>query len=345
MFDHPDFDSHEALHCVHDAPSGLRAIIAVHSTHRGPAGGGCRLRAYASTREALGDALRLSRAMSLKCALAGLPAGGGKTVILAPEGGKTPALFEALGRAVEQLGGRYVAAADMGVTPEDLLHVARHTAHVVGIPSRSGEVGGDSGPPTARGVLAAIVASLPLVFGRAEPAGLTVAIQGVGSVGGRLARLLAARGARLLLADAEAGRAQALAAELGATALPAEAILSAECDILSPNATGGVLGEASIPAIRAPLIVGAANNQLATPEDDARLFGRGILWAPDYAASAGGIIQVMSQYFGERSPEAVEAQVAAIGPRVAGILAQARASGRPTGAVAEAMALKLIGRG
>ncbi len=345
MFDSPDFDAHEAVHFVHDRASGLCAIIAIHSTHLGPAGGGVRLRAYPGTAEALADALRLSRAMSLKCALAGLPAGGGKTVILAPATGRTPALFEALGRAVEALGGRYVAAADMGVTPEDLLHVARHTRHVVGIPSRAGEVGGDSGPPTAQGVLSAILACLPLAFGRDTPEGLTVAIQGVGSVGARLARLLAARGARLVLADTDAPRARALARELGGEAVPAEAILAAPCDILSPNAIGGVLGAQTIPHIRARLIVGAANNQLASPADDARLWQRGILWAPDYAASAGGIIQVMSQYFGERSAAAVAAKVAAIGPRVAAILAEARSSGRPTGAVAEAMALALIGRG
>lgn len=345
MFDHPDFDAHEAAHFVHDAASGLTAIIAIHSTHRGPAGGGCRFRPYATSAQALGDALRLSRAMSLKSALAGLPAGGGKTVILAPPGGKSPALFEALGAAVEQLGGRYVAAGDVGVTPEDLLQVAARTRHVVGIPSRAGEVGGDSGPPTARGLRAALLASLPFAFGRDTPGGLTIAIQGVGAVGGGLARLLAPMGAHLLLADAEAGKAQALAAELGAQAVPADAILSAPCDILSPCALGGVLSAATIPAIRARLVVGGANNQLATPEDDARLAAAGILWVPDYAASAGGIIQVMSQYLGETSADAVEARIEAIGARVAAILAEARASGRPTGAVAEAMALKLIGRG
>lgn len=345
MFDHPAFDAHESVHFVHDAASGLKAVIAIHSTHRGPAGGGCRLRAYADSTDALGDALRLSRAMSLKSALAGLPAGGGKTVILAPPGGKTPEMFQALGTAVDRLGGRYVAAGDVGVTPDDLLHVAVRTRHVVGVPSRAGEVGGNSGPPTARGVLAALLASLPIAFGRDSVAGLTVAIQGVGAVGGGLARLLAPLGARLLLADANPDKARALAAELGAETVDADAIVQAPCDILSPCALGGILSATTIPGIRARLIVGGANNQLNEPADDDRLMAAGILWAPDYAASAGGIIQVMNQYLGETSQAVVEAQVAAIGPRVAAILAQARATGEPTGAVAEAMALKLIGRG
>ncbi len=254
----PGFDAHEQVVLVKDAATGLHAIIAIHSTHLGPAAGGVRRWTYAGEAEALTDALRLSRGMSYKNAMAGLKAGGGKAVLLAGAP-KTEALLEAFGDAVQQLGGRYVTAEDVGMTDTDMTVMARRTAHVAGLPVAAGRVGGNPGPFTARGVL----------------------IQGVGSVGGALARALAAEGARLTIADADPARAAALGAELGAAVVAGDAILRVAADVFSPNALGAILDESSIAGLDVAIVAGAANNQLATADDGVRLAARGILYAPD----------------------------------------------------------------
>jgi leucine dehydrogenase len=337
------FDGHEQVMLVRDATTGLHAIVAIHSTHLGPAAGGVRRWAYASEAAALTDALRLSRGMSYKNAMAGLKAGGGKAVVLAGAP-KTEALLEAFGDAVAALGGRYVTAEDVGMTEHDMVVVAQRTRHVAGLPVANGAVGGNPGPFTARGVLAGLLAAVRHKLGRDDVCGLHVAVQGVGSVGGALARALAARGARLTIADVDPARAAALAAELGAAHVSVDQIMAVPADVFSPNALGAILDAASIAALDVAIVAGAANNQLALPEDGARLAARSILYAPDYVINAGGIISVVAEYLGETSLDAVNAQVDAIGPRLAALFADADASGQSTDVVADAAAKALIGR-
>src|SRR3954470_22094459 len=215
VWDLPDFDAHEGVHFFSDPASGLRAIIAIHSTHLGPAAGGTRFWRYADSSDAVVDALRLSRGMSFKNAMAGLPVGGGKGVILADSARtKTPAMLAAFGRAIESLGGRYVTAEDVGMGEADLVAIGRETRHVSGLPVGAGHAGGDPGPSTAMGVFLGVKAAIRQALGKDSAQGVHVAIQGVGSVGGGLARLLAAEGARLTLADVDGERAVTLAGEL-----------------------------------------------------------------------------------------------------------------------------------
>ncbi len=346
VWDLPDFDDHEGVHLFRDPASGLTAIIAIHSTHRGPSGGGARFWHYANSEDAITDALRLSRGMSFKNAMADLPAGGGKGVILAgPDRVKTPELLHAFGRAIESLGGAYVTAEDVGMSDADMIAIATQTAHVSGLPVATGEAGGDPGPTTAYGVYLGVKAAIARGLGRDGANGVHVAIQGVGSVGGGVARLLAADGARLTLADVDIARAATLASELGGTAVPAGDILGIEADVISPNALGAIWTEASIAGLKAPIVAGGANNQLATPADGDRLTARGILYAPDYVINAGGIINVTVEHqkLGDRAE--VERRVAQIPARLESIWAEAAATGEAASAVADRMAMTLIGRG
>ena len=341
----PDFDAHEGVHLFHDRESGLRAAIAVHSTALGPAAGGVRFWHYADEADAITDALRLSRGMSFKNAMAGLPMGGGKGVILAdPQRTKTPALLAAFGRAVAQLDGRYVTAEDVGMTTADMQAIAGETRHVSGLPVADGAAGGDPGPYTAHGVWLGVKAAARRALGSDDMKGVRVAVQGVGSVGGGLARLLAAEGATLLLADVDAGRAEALAAELGATTVAAEAVLAADVDIVSPNALGAILTPESIAALKARVVAGGANNQLARPEDGHRLHDRGILYAPDYVINAGGIINVGLEYLGQGDEAEVMARIARIPERLDEVWDESERSGEPASSVADAIARRLIGR-
>lgn len=344
FWSHPDFDGHEDVHFFTDPATGLQAIIAIHSTHLGPSSGGVRYWRYAQDADALTDALRLSRGMSYKNAMAGLPVGGGKGVILAGEAAKTGDQLRAFGAAIESLGGRYVTAEDVGMSEADMETIASATRHVSGLPVASGKAGGDPGPSTARGVYLGIKAAVEQKLGKTDMSGVHVAIQGVGSVGGGTARLLAKDGARLTLADANAARAAALADELGAQAVSADAIMTVEADIFSPNALGAILTEQSIPLLAAPIVAGGANNQLAVAEDAARLHARGILYAPDYVINGGGIINVASEYFRLGDRNFVEAKIAEIPGRLKSIWAESAASGLPAADVADAMARTLIGR-
>ena len=344
----PGFDAHEAVALVMEPASGLHAIVAIHSTHLGPAAGGVRRWAYAGEAEALTDALRLSRGMSYKNAMAGLKAGGGKAVVLAGAP-KTEALLDAFGEAVARLGGRYVTAEDVGMSDADMVVVSRRTNHVAGLPVAAGEVGGNPGPFTARGALVGLKAAVRHKLGTDSVKGLHVAIQGVGSVGGALARGLAAEGARLTIADVDAARAATLAAELRAAHVAVDAIMGIKADVFSPNALGAILTEQSIAELDVAVVAGAANNQLATAHDGNRLAARGILYAPDYVINAGGIISVVAEYLARNHGEIitldeVNAQVDAIGPRLATLFADADAGGLPTDVVADRTAQRLIGR-
>ena len=341
-----DYDAHEALHLLHDRESGLRAIIAVHSTHLGPAAGGARFWHYAEDSEALTDALRLSRGMSYKNAMAGLPLGGGKSVILADEDKhKSPELLAAFGRAVDSLGGRYVTAEDVGMSVTDMIEVRRQTRFVAGLPAAGGEVGGDPGPHTALGVFLGIKAAVRRALGRDSLDGLHLAVQGAGSVATGVAMHAMAEGARLSIADIDEARAHGLATQVNGTVVGADEILALEADVLSPNALGGIFDSDSIARLRVPVVAGGANNQLATPEDGARLQQRGILYAPDYVINAGGIINVCTEYLGDGDSRLVRERIEGIPQRLEQIWSESASSGRDPASVADAMAQRLIGRG
>ena len=327
--------------------TGLNAIIAIHSTHLGPAAGGCRWWAYADDAAALKDALRLSRGMSYKNAMAGLPMGGGKGVILkSPDAPKTDALLEAFGRIIEGLGGRYVTAEDVGMSDHDMTVIARATGHVSGLPVSGGAAGGNPGPSTAEGVFVGMRAAVAHQLGRQDFKGVHVAVQGLGSVGGALAEKLAVAGRE---ADARRYRpcprrslcgAAGRHGGAGGARSPASTPMcsaptrSAPCSMPKPS-----------PALKVAVVAGAANNQLATPDDGARVAARGILYAPDYVINAGGIINVVAEYLGQGDAASVARAIALIEPRLADIFVEAKRTGLPTDAVADAMARKLIGRG
>lgn len=311
----PGFE--RVVHAV-DPAAGYEAFLVVHDVTLGPALGGTRLWHYPGGRDAaLRDALRLARGMTYKSACAGLAAGGGKSVILAPADGVADrrALFLAHGRAVAALAGLYVTAEDVGTSPDDVAIVAEVTPHVAGLPGRTG----DPSPRTARGVFRAMEAALHHRRGSASLAGVTVALQGCGNVGRHLALQLHAAGASLVVADVDEGRARRVAGEVGGRVVSPDAIHREPADVFSPNALGAVLDDATIPALGADVVVGGANNQLAEPRHDDALRERGVLYAPDYVANAGGVITG----FGERSAWTMEEsgrRVDAIGDTMAEIL-------------------------
>ena len=344
-WDFPDFDDHEVVHFVTDRETGLKAIIAVHSTHLGPGAGGTRLWHYQNSGDALADALRLSRGMSYKNAMAGLALGGGKAVILADEARtKTPAIFAAFGRAVDGLCGKYVTAEDVGVTVPDLVEVSKQTRYVSGLPVAAGAVGGDPGPHTSYGVYLGVRAAVRRKLGKESLSGLHIAIQGAGSVAGGLARHASKDGARITIADIDQGRAQKLADEVGGTVVAPGEIMTIEADVFSPNALGAILTPQSIAALRVPVVAGGANNQLATPAEGDLIHQRGILYAPDYVINAGGIINVASEYLKDADEAGVKAKIEQIPGRLDTIWAESDATGRNPAAVADAMARRLIGR-
>ncbi|HVJ00053.1 MAG TPA: Glu/Leu/Phe/Val dehydrogenase dimerization domain-containing protein [Sphingomonas sp.] len=342
----PDFDAHEGVHLFTDPASGLSAIIAIHSTALGPAAGGVRFWHYAKSDDAITDALRLSRGMSFKNAMAGLALGGGKGVVLAKKDGVTisEAQLKAFGRAVESLGGRYVTAEDVGMSEARMKVIAQQTKYVSGLPVESGAAGGDPGPYTARGIYLGVKAAAKRGLGADDMKGVHVAIQGVGSVGGGLAKLLAKDGARLTLADVNADKARALAEELDAETVDATEVLALEADIVSPNALGAILTEKTIAALRTKVIAGGANNQLATHADGQRLYERGILYAPDYVINAGGIINVGLEYLGHGDEAEVMARIDRIPERLTEVWDESDRAGRPASEVADTIAQRLIGR-
>lgn len=344
-WEYPDFDDHEVVHFVTDIKSGLKALIAVHSTHLGPGAGGVRFWHYAEPGDAVADALRLSRGMSFKNAMAGLPLGGGKGVILADEQRtKTPEMLAAYGRAVDRLGGSYVTAEDVGVTVADLVAVSKHTKYVSGLPAAEGEVGGDPGPHTSYGVFLGVKAAVRRKLGKDNLSGLHIAIQGAGSVASGLARLAAQEGARISVADIDQERARKLADEVGGRTVSADDVLTMEADVLSPCALGAILTEESIAALQVPVVAGGANNQLATPVDGDRIHSRGILYAPDYVINAGGIINVASEYLGKGDEAFVKAKIEQIPGRLETVWDESDSTGRNPAAVADGMARRLIGR-
>ena len=342
-FDDPAFDDHERVIFCCDAKTGLRAIIAIHSTVLGPAAGGTRLWTYPSSREALHDVLRLSQGMSYKNAMAGLDFGGGKAVIIkTPDFNGSEALYEKFGEFVDQLGGSYVTAEDVGMSVDIMEIVARRTRHVSGLTKREGRAGGDPSPKTSYGIFKGIESAVRFQLGNESVAGLRIAVQGVGSVGYYLCKYLHEAGARLVVADIDETRVKRVADEFGAEGVALDEILSQDADVVAPCALGGIINARSIPRLKASIVAGGANNQLETPEDGQRLLDAGILYAPDYVINGGGIINVASEYYGDADDEEVLRRVAEIGDRLTGIFSEAKETGSPTNVVADRQAQAII---
>lgn len=341
IFGAVDFREHEQVVFVNEPSVGLKAIVAIHNTSRGPAFGGCRMHPYASEEDAVRDVLRLSRGMTLKAAIARLPYGGGKSVILGdPARDKTPELLRAMGRAVDRLHGRYIMADDVGTSVRDMEVVRTVTPHAAGRPDAAGE----PCPATAWGVYQGIRATAAHRFGRTDLEGMSVAVQGLGSVGFRLCRYLHTAGARLTVSDLRAERVEEAADRFGARGAAPSEILFTQADILSPNALGAVFDDATIPRLRCQAVCGAANNQLAAEEHGLALHRRGILYAPDFAVSAGGLIDVAHE-----GPDYDPAAVLADCERIYGIaleiLQRAARDGQPASRTALAMAEEALAMG
>lgn len=327
----------EELHLASDPQSGLQAIVAIHNTHLGPALGGCRYLHYADEDSAVRDAVRLARGMTYKAALAGLGFGGGKAVIIRPPRlNSREALFEAFGRFVDKLGGRYITAVDSGTAGADMDCIARHTRHVT-----STTASGDPSPHTALGVLAGIRATAKARLGSDNLDGLCVAVQGLGHVGFALAGHLAEAGARLIVSDIDEGRLELAVEHFRAQPVVADALLAMPCDILAPCGLGGVINPQSIGKLRCAAVAGAANNQLDSPEMGDELAARGILYAPDYVINSGGLIFVALQHQG-RSHAEITAHLAHIDSRLSEIYAEALAERRSPARVADSLAERLI---
>ena len=335
MFDHPEFRGHEQVVFGHDRASGLFTIIAVHDTRLGPALGGCRMWAYASSAEALTDALRLSRGMTYKNALAGLDLGGGKAVIIGDaRSAKTPDLLAAFGAQVDRLGGTYITAEDVGISAPDMEIVATRTQHVRG--TRATGLG-DPSPYTALGVFCGIRAALRHRFGSDSLEGHRVCVQGLGHVGMDLAGQLHRAGARLVLADIHKPSLEDAVVRFGAEAVEADHAHAADVDVFAPCALGAGLNDDTIPQIRAGIVAGAANNQLAEERHDEALRERGILYAPDYAINAGGVISIALATPGG-DDTLVRSKVDAIDETLTRIFERAERLSLPTQKVADTLA-------
>lgn len=326
---------------LYDEAAGLDGVIAIHSTARGPAAGGCRFWTYPDESAAMGDAVRLAEGMSYKNAMAELPFGGGKAVLRRPAGEfDRAALFEAFGQAVERLEGRYVTAEDVGTSVADMEAVARHTSHVAGRTALPGRAGGDPSPWTALGVFEAIRAAVAFQSGSALSS-MTVSVLGIGNVGAHLCDMLAEAGAELVVADIDPARCARMAERHGARVVPVHEIAAVPADIFAPCALGGVLDAATIAALSARLVCGAANNQLASEDMAVLLLERGVTYVPDYVANAGGIINVAAEYLHE-SADDVRQRVVKIGPRVAAVLDEAARENLAPSVVADRTAERLM---
>lgn len=337
VFDHAEFAGHERIIHVIDRVSGLRAIIALHDRTLGPAVGGCRVYPYASEQDALADVLRLSKGMTYKNALAGLPFGGGKSVIIADPAHKSREMIGAFGRAVNELHGQYWTGEDVNFGADDAEVLAAHTPYVLG--RTKGTVNtGDPSPFTAGGVFAAMKGALAHVFGNNSLTGRRVAIQGIGGVGYHLAKLVREAGGELIVADVRSESTERAGRDFGATIVPSEVIVDQQCDVFAPCAMGGTINEDSVPRLKARIVCGAANNQLSNPVAGRLLLDRGIAYAPDYVVNAGGILNAFGDFSGHYDVDVVWTKVNAISETVMKILHAADRERRPTHEIADGMA-------
>ena len=341
VFSHPDFDHHELVAFKDDPASGLKAIISVHNSSLGPATGGCRMFPYASDEAALSDVLRLSRGMTYKSALAGLALGGGKSVIIGnPHQDKTRELRLAMGDFIEGQGGKYISAEDSGTGVSDMAIMSERTNFISGLMDNDSEHGGDPSPVTAYGVYRGICSAVAYKGGDLQ--GLRVALQGIGNVGYYLARHLIQAGATVYASDINRRNIDRAVNELGVTELALGDVLSADVDVLAPCAMGGAINTATIDSIKASIVAGAANNQLATPEMGEALLAKGILYAPDYVINAGGIIDVYYQSVGNHDVDIVTEHVNRIGDTLSKIFERSKADSPSTSIIADVMAEEIF---
>jgi leucine dehydrogenase len=340
FFDLPDFDDHEQVVFCSDEQSGLRAIIAIHSTKLGAAVGGCRLWEYASDEDALVDVLRLSKGMTYKNAMAGLSMGGGKSVIIGDANSiKSEALFKAFGKALNDLNGRYLSAEDVNITTNDIAIANSVTPFVTGTEGKSG----NPAPFTALGTFLGIKAAVKHKLKRDDLKGLTVAVQGLGSVGFALCEHLHLAGANLIITDINHTALDKAATMFGAKIVSLEDIYDQEADIYSPCALGATVNDETIHRLKVKIIAGCANNQLALPEHGSALLVNDILYAPDYVINAGGIINVSFEDDYDREKSILK--VNEIYNTLLDIFKQADAQCLPTGEVADQMARKILKAG
>ncbi len=341
LFERETGGEHERVLFGRDGSVGYRGIIAIHSTALGPAVGGTRFWNYADEEEALKDALRLSRGMTYKNALAGLPFGGGKSIIIGDHRtfDREP-IFRAHGRFVETLGGRYITAEDVGTSTSDMEYVLLETNYVAGLAGRSG----DPSPLTAHGVFRALQAAAMHRWGSDEVSGKTIAVQGCGNVGYHLCRELHQAGARLMVTDIEAARVQCVASELDAKTVEPDEIYGVEADIFAPCALGGIINDETIPRLKVEIVVGAANNQLLGIEHGDMLEERNILYAPDYVANAGGVINGCIELLGWE-PSYSFSKVQGIYDTLLSVFEIAKADGIPTHQAADRLAERRLAAG
>ncbi len=329
--------NHEEVVFWSDKTAGLRAIVAIHSTVLGPALGGCRMWPYVSEEDALLDVLRLAEGMTYKASLAGLDFGGGKAVIIGdPARDKSAGLWQAFGKFINSLHGRYITGEDVGTTVVDMALVHQSTPYVVGLP-KTEHGSGDPSPVTAFGVYRGIRACCRACFGLDDLRGRTVAVQGLGKVGAHLARLLAQDGARLVASELNAERAAKIALELGIKLVPPDDIYEVKCDVFAPCALGAVINDTTIGRLRCRIVAGAANNQLADDQLGFELAERNILFAPDYVINAGGIISIGSEV-GAFDAQTAWHKTSAIYDSLLRIVALSREEGVPTHLAAHRLA-------
>ncbi|MCC3860516.1 Glu/Leu/Phe/Val dehydrogenase dimerization domain-containing protein [Pseudemcibacter aquimaris] len=344
MIEKNQFRGHEQLAYFNDEETGLKAFIAVHNTTLGPGAGGCRMWPYECEMDALNDALRLSRGMSYKNAMAGLPLGGGKAVIIAnSKTDKSEELFKAFGRCVQKMGGKYITAEDVGMTTEDMMVIASETDYIAGLP-HGDHASGDPSPFTARGVYNGIRAAVKYKLGKDSLEGLTVAVQGVGHVGLFLCELLHNDGAKIIVSDIVQEHLDEAVEKYGVTVVAPDEILSVECDVLSPCALGAVLNDDTIPNLKTTIVAGGANNQLANDSHGVRLMDRGVLYAPDYVINAGGIINVSGETSGNYDLDSINEKVDNIYDTLIHIFERSDEEKRPTNVVADEMAEEIIAK-
>ncbi len=337
MFESMEHAGLQALHFCQDPDTGLRAIIAIHDTLRGPAIGGCRFIAYPSTDAAVHDAIRLARGMSYKAALAGLPHGGGKSVIIKPDTlTDRTALMQAFGRCVHSLNGQYVAAMDSGTLVSDMNSIAQSTSHVTCTSSM-----GDPSPSTADGVLAGIRASIRFLDQTDDLSDVHVAIQGLGHVGYAVAHRLHQAGARLTVTDIDLRRVERACTAFNATAVAPDDIYRVQADIFCPCGLGGILNEATIARLNCRCVAGSANNQLFDEHCGQKLHERGILYAPDYLINAGGLIFVALQH-AQRDDAVIRQKIAAIHDSLLVLYRQSWGSHQPTNQIADQRAEAIL---
>lgn len=340
IFEKIGSDSFEQVVYCNDSSVGLKAIISLHSTVLGPATGGCRMWNYSNEAEALQDVLRLSKGMTYKAAISGLNWGGGKAVILGDsKTQKNPAMLQRFGEFVNRLGGNYITAKDVGIGSGDLREVKTRTSHVLGIDGEKGS-SGDPSPATAWGVYHGMRASAQHVFKANSLKGLKIAIQGLGSVSYYLLEHLMADGAEVIGCDVDSAAIERVVNKYGIETIRPEAIYDVDCDIFAPSALGASISAETLPRLKTKIVAGAANNQLATPEEGFELSRRGIIYAPDYAINAGGLINIYheSQTEGGYSRNRAFDHVAKIGPTIRQILERAEAEKLPTHVIADRMA-------